>query len=139
MRTTLPCIVFALLCCVGCGNSTPSEPDPDALDAAHAWLALIDNGDYEASWENAAPYFRRAVPKDDWVLTMERLRKPLCANVSREVMHTQYVTQIPGGPDGKYLVLQIQAGFENKQSAIETVTPMLTQDDTWRVSGYYIR
>jgi hypothetical protein len=32
-----------------------------------------------------------------------------------------------------------RSSFSNKQSAVETVTPMLDPDGTWRVSGYYIR
>ena len=46
---------------------------------------------------------------------------------------------LPGAPDGHYVVLHYETSFENKKTAIETVTPMLDQDGDWRVSGYYIR
>jgi hypothetical protein len=36
-------------------------------------------------------------------------------------------------------VIQFATSFENKQSAVETVTPMRDSDGTWRVSGYYVR
>jgi hypothetical protein len=42
-------------------------------------------------------------------------------------------------PDGEYVVIQFEASFENKKSAIETVTPMLDKDGNWRVSGYYVK
>ncbi|MGB7602254.1 MAG: DUF4019 domain-containing protein [Candidatus Sulfotelmatobacter sp.] len=31
------------------------------------------------------------------------------------------------------------SGFKHKQSAVETITPMLDKDGKWRVSGYYIK
>jgi hypothetical protein len=37
------------------------------------------------------------------------------------------------------VVIQFKTESENKKSAIETVTPMLGKNKTWRVSGYYIR
>ena len=46
---------------------------------------------------------------------------------------------MPGAPDGEYVVIQFETSFENKKHAIETVTPMMDKDGTWRVSGYYIR
>jgi len=37
------------------------------------------------------------------------------------------------------VVIQFQTSYENKKSAVETVTPMVDPDGEWRVSGYYIR
>jgi hypothetical protein len=51
----------------------------------------------------------------------------------------EYSEKLPGAPDGKYVVIQFDAVFENKPSAVETVTPMLDPDGVWRVSGYFIR
>jgi len=31
------------------------------------------------------------------------------------------------------------AVFEKKKAAVETVTPMMDRDGTWRVSGYFIK
>jgi hypothetical protein len=50
-----------------------------------------------------------------------------------------YKTSLPGAPDGEYVVIQFGTSFENKKTAIETVTPMLDKDGKWRVSGYYIK
>jgi hypothetical protein len=50
-----------------------------------------------------------------------------------------YTKSLPGAPDGEYVVIQYDTGFEHKQSAVETVTPMLDKDGKWRVSGYFIR
>jgi hypothetical protein len=36
-------------------------------------------------------------------------------------------------------VIQFATSFENKKTAVETVTPMRDGDGAWRVSGYFIR
>jgi hypothetical protein len=70
---------------------------------------------------------------------MQGARQPLGKLVSREFKSTHYTTSAPGAPDGQYVIIQYNTSFENKKSAVETVTPMLEQDGKWRVSGYYIK
>jgi hypothetical protein len=50
-----------------------------------------------------------------------------------------YRESLPGVPDGKYVVLEFDTSFENKKTAVETVTPMQESDGTFRVSGYFIK
>lgn len=109
------------------------------MDAAKAWLSLVDAEKYAETWEEAAQYFRDAVPKDKWVQTMQAPRKPFGRNLSRDLKSKRYRTSLPGAPDGEYVVIQFKASFENKKSAIETITPMLDKDGKWRVSGYYMK
>ena len=109
------------------------------MGVAQAWLSMIDNGHYGESWETAASYFKGAITKDYWQQTVKAIRKPLGALVSREVKSKTYTQTLPGAPDGEYVVIQFNTSFGNKQSAVETVTPMLDTDGIWRVSGYYIQ
>ena len=76
---------------------------------------------------------------EQWQAQVGAVRKPLGKLVSRKLRSKQYTTTLPGAPDGKYVVIQFEAAFESKASAIETVTPMADTDGKWRVSGYYIR
>ena len=110
-----------------------------AVNVANAWLALVDQGQYSKSWENAAAYFKAAVGKDQWQTTLPAARTPFGQVLSRKLRSTQYATTLPGAPDGHYVVIQFQTSFERKSSAVETVTPMRDQDGKWRVAGYYIR
>ena len=110
-----------------------------ATDTANQWLAVVDAGDYGASWNTAAPMFKHAVLKGQWAQMLEATRTPLGKVVSRKVKSAEYTTSLPGAPDGEYVVVQYESVFEHKKSAIETVTPSLGDDGQWRVSGYYIR
>jgi hypothetical protein len=110
-----------------------------AESAARAWLALIDAGSYDESWSAAAVMFRQKVPKAQWQSAASNARGPLGALKSRALQSATFKSTLPGVPDGEYVIIQFASSFENKASAIETVTPMKDPDGKWRVSGYYIR
>jgi len=79
------------------------------------------------------------VTKDQWVKMIGATLGPLGANTSRKLKSAKYTTTLPGAPDGRYVVIQYESSFEHKQSAIETITPMLDNDGLWHVSGYFIK
>jgi hypothetical protein len=135
--TVLSIIILTLL--LSCAKSTHPEEEQAAVEAANQWLALIDSAQYEKSWEEAAEIFQNAVSKAGWERQLHGVRNPLGNLISRQVKSTQYSTSLPGAPDGEYVVITFQTSFENKKSAVETVTPMKDELGVWRVSGYYIR
>ncbi len=106
---------------------------------AQSWLTLIDNQEYERSWFESASLFRSIVPKEDWIQQIQAIRQPLGNLKYRQLMSLTYRNQIPGGPDGQYVVIQYMTAFEHKAKAIETITPMLDTDNNWRITGYYIK
>ncbi len=129
-------ILFTVLCY---GVHAEQSAEEAAVASAQKWLSLVDKGKYAESWDEAAGYLKSVVTKQTWVESLQAYRKPLGKLISRKPISKQYATTLPGAPDGEYVVIQFETSFQNKQSAIETVTPMLDKDGTWRVSGYYIR
>ena len=110
-----------------------------AIMSAGAWLSAVDEGSYAESWNLAAGFFKNAVTKEQWLNSMKTFRVPLGKMITRKLKSKQYTKTLPGAPDGEYVVIQYETTFENKKSAVETVTPMLDKDGKWRVSGYYIK
>ena len=110
-----------------------------AQDAAKTWLALVDAEKYGQSWDEAALLFRSAVMKVDWERVVRATRSSLGTLKSRTIKSATFTRSLPGAPDGEYVVIQFDAQFEHKASAVETVTPMRDRDGTWRVAGYYIK
>lgn len=110
-----------------------------ALGVSSAWLSLVDEGNYTESWSQAAGLFKAAVTKEQRQESMKAFRAPLGKVVARKLKSQQYTKTLPGAPDGEYVVIQYETKFEKKQSAIETITPMLDKDGNWRISGYYIK
>ncbi len=133
----ITCILFILLSWMPALADEMAEKK--AVESANAWLKLIDDGQYSKSWERAAELFKNAVTKEQWNQSLNAVRKPLGKVIRRNVKSKQYMMSLPGAPDGEYVVIQCETSFENKKTAIETVTPMLDKDGKWRVSGYYIK
>ncbi len=134
---SIACIFLFLLSAIPASASEMAEKK--AIEASHAWLKLVDNGQYAKSWETAAEIFKNAVSQEQWNQSLSTARKPLGKPIKRTVKSKRYMTSLPGAPDGEYVVIQYETSFENKKASIETVTPMLEKDGTWRVSGYYIK
>lgn len=134
-------LMVSIVSCVGCAEKQETNPEAEkaAVEAAGTWLELVDSGKYSESWEEAAEYLRNAVSKDNLQSSLRAARKPLGKLVSRKLKSTCYTTTAPGALDGQYVIIQYETSFENKKSAVETVTPMLDKDGKWKVSGYYIK
>lgn len=141
MRIILAVAAVLGLATAGCtkDEKADGEIERHAISAANQWLEIVDTGRYAESWDTACTYFRGAVPKDQWVPQIRAVREPLGAVLRREVSSTKHTTELPGAPDGDYVVIQYHTSFEHKARAIETVTPMRDEDGVFRVSGYYVR
>jgi len=137
----IPFLVWGLAAFLALVAATGDAGDREeqAVKAAEAWLALVDAGDYGASWDDAAQMFKRAVTKEQWEKMVQAVRPPLGQVESRAVKSATFATTLPGAPDGEYVVIQFETSFANKKAAIETVTPMKDPDGAWRVSGYYVK
>jgi len=132
-------VFVGLVLAVGFAPAQESGNEQAAVSAAEKWLSMVDNEQYADSWKESAEYFRTAINQKQWEQSMQSVRKPLGRLLSRKIKSAMYMTSLPGAPDGQYVVIQFDTSFENKKSAIETVTPMLDKDGKWRITGYYIR
>jgi hypothetical protein len=110
-----------------------------AQSAAGAWLTLVDGGNYAASFDSAAAFFRQAVTPDQWQTAVKQARAPFGPLSARHVIAAVYAAALPNAPPGEYVVLQYETAGAKGQHVIETVTPMHEANGRWRVSGYYIK
>jgi len=135
----LPFILF-LWIVSGLPEARANDADDLAAEkAAVEWLTLVDESHFAQSWEQAASYFKSTVSKSKWEAQVKAARQPMGKLISRTVKTKEFAKTLPGAPDGEYVVLQFDTKFENKQSAVETITPQKDKDGKWRVCGYFIR
>ena len=109
-----------------------------AQEAATAWLAILDAGEYEETWNEAAAAFQAAVTVGDWVAAVVQARSDFEPFGERTLLGSEYMTDIPNAPPGEYVVFQFRASVDGDRTVIETLTPM-KEDGTWKVSGYFVR
>jgi hypothetical protein len=115
------------------------QAEEKAVAVSMEWLKLVDSGQYDASWDAASVLFKKAVDKGQWKQQVSAVRGQMGKVKSRKLRSKHYATSLPGSPDGEYVVIQYETSFDNKRSAVETITPMLDKDGIWRISGYYIK
>jgi protein-disulfide isomerase len=140
MKKTITFAALALLFIyAGCQAQENKKAEEAAVSAAKEWLAMVDDGKFGESWDEAAGIFRGAIPRDQWIKAIQSVKNPLGKTLKRELTSSSSRTTLPGAPDGEYVVIQFTTSFENKASATETITPALDKDGTWRISGYYIK
>ena len=99
----------------------------------------MDQGRYGEGWEAATGFLRNSAGKEFWSESLKAAREPAGCGQVQKGQERRIPHQDAGRPDGEYVVIQYTTAFENKDSAVETVTPMLDKDKAWRVSGYYVK
>jgi hypothetical protein len=138
------CIALGILSIglAACNVAIAADEEIDtvpAMAAAQAWVAMVDRGQYGASWEAASESFRGAIERVKWETTIESVRAPLGIVSSRKVRMANFTRMLPGAPPGEYVVVQFDTRFENRPLSTEIVTPVRDKDGTWRVAGYFIK
>ncbi|MGS2723046.1 DUF4019 domain-containing protein [Porticoccus sp. GXU_MW_L64] len=115
-----------------------AETNQSQTNAALAWLAIVDSGNYVDSWHQAAPFFQTKVSSEQWVKAANNVRTPLGKRISHNITSASAYTSLPNAPEGEYVVVKIATRFEYKESATETIT-VTKVGSNWRVVGYFIK
>lgn len=132
-------LAFLMVCTLAAGAQAMTSAEQQAVDTSLAWLTLVDQDNYEQSWQEAASYFKNVVKQAQWASLTGGVRKQLGAVISRKAASATAMSSMPGAPDGEYWVILFNTTFKNKKQAVETVTLMKDKDGKWRAVGYFIR
>ncbi len=131
-------LLVAVLSVAGAAEQGPTAKETEAVAAAKVFLSMVDRGEYVQSWEQASSLFAERIPKEDWVEGISRFRPTFGAVQERTLKGSHFARSLPGAPDGEYVLILFTSTFEQKVSAVETITMMLDVDKQWRAAGYYI-
>lgn len=115
-----------------------AETEGASAVAARGWLALVDSSQWEQSWETAGTMFKSQLTAAQWTETVQPVRQPLGALVSRQLASTNLTDSLPGVPKGEYAVLQFRTDFTDMKDTVETVT-LVKEASGWAVVGYFIK
>ncbi|HVZ19079.1 MAG TPA: DUF4019 domain-containing protein [Terriglobales bacterium] len=113
-------------------------PEDKARFAAEQWIVLVDDGQYDESWKEAAKVFQDSVSSSDWQKKTEAERTQLGPRESRKLKDIKPGPGAKGLPGGQYVQVKYQSSFANKKVATETITAVLESDGNWRVAAYSV-
>jgi hypothetical protein len=116
-------------------NSADSAENHAAIDAAQSWLAALDAGNYDASWNQSATVFRAGNGSAaNWASAASEMRGPLGNVVSRRLKEAAPTNLQEGAAYG----LVFETSFAARPSAVEEVTVVL-DGGFWKVAGYMVK
>lgn len=110
--------------------SSASVAETAPVHTAREWLALVDAGDWNASWNATGQAFKSLNTSDQWAAVSQSVRAPLGAVVSRKLVREDHVPAPPYG----YQIVTFKTSYANKADATETLSLAL-EGDSWRVVG----
>lgn len=131
---------LSALSLAGLGRPAGAHPDweREATTAAQAWLRLVDEGRHPASWTEAASLLRGEIGLREWDTALRATRDPLGRCFWRNLQSRAAVEGPPGDLRGPYVVIRFESVFARRGRAVETITPVLGPDGSWRVAAYFI-
>ena len=120
-------------------QSLQASPDADlvksALGSSQNWLAEIDSGKYDESYNEGCLAFHNKVSRDQWDTILKALRPPLGAVVSRKVASYVYKPDGYEGLEGECFVIRYNTSFSKVPTNLELVV-LKKEDGQWRGAGY---
>lgn len=125
---------------VAATTTGPADPDVAlAKKAALAWLALVDAGKYEATWDEAATSFQKAQSKADWARGLGGARPTKGKLITRTFSNHEIRTNLPNYPPGKYITVRFNCVFEKQKDGAESVTFIKDGTRGLRMMSYFLK
>lgn len=112
-------------------STAPAESA--AVGAARDWLALVEKGDWNGSWEATGQSFKAMNSVETWSRVASEVQGPLGAVTARVLISEQ---EVPAPPYG-YQMVKFRTDYANKPGAIETLS-LIREGGAWRVVGVTI-
>ncbi|MCB2194105.1 MAG: DUF4019 domain-containing protein [Deltaproteobacteria bacterium] len=115
------------------------EVDIQAQGQAKHWLGLLDQGNYDEAYRQAAPVLQAAVTPAKWRQMMTQLAAKTGPSKERKLLHGRATQDLPGAPKGNYYLAVFEPNFTRQPKLLEQVALILESDGQWRVAGYYLK
>lgn len=143
---TLPILIAAVALAAGggVGEALAQEggqgefSEAAVREAAESWLALVDAGQGPASWKQASSAFRNGMSREAWTKRMRSIRSQLGQLEDRSPVSARFARQLPGSPQGEYVVLLYESRFTGYRVATERLILRRAEDGSWGVAGYFV-
>lgn len=134
-------VAAALFLAGGPAAAQPSDEHAAATkkaqQAAEAWLALVDDDAFAASWDSAATLLQKRIKRENWVQRAQQLRDTVQALSARTLTTSQHRDSLRRAPgEGPFVLLKYRSSFG--AGRFEELVLTVRQDTTWKVTGYQV-
>jgi hypothetical protein len=144
-RILVLCLLTAIITS-GCVNSKKETANLPAgvkaktiIAVSEQWLKKLDDGMYSHGYDDGSAHLKTQVTLEKWLENMNAFRKPLGKPGARKEINMYYEQNMPGSPEGEYVVVQYGTVYLQRDVIIETVVLIKEPDGVWRASGYFMK
>ena len=146
-----PALLSAIVLLAGCYMPSPAGqqavlPEPtsgtgaqqrEAADAALGYLAMIDRGEFEQTWDRSGPALQGISSRFAWVGMLRLTHKARAPVGGRQVEGLGFSTQVDTrAPRGEYVTVRFRSGTAQASTTEQVV--MQKHQDRWKIVGYFI-
>lgn len=143
-------VILLLLALTGCNVSFSSGsqaglPTPtagtasqqaEAAEAARQYLAMIDNQEYEKTWDRAGSALKATTNKLMWTNVLKASSKAFGSSAQRDIDGFGFTHKIEAAvPEGDYVTVLFVSKPGNKAHTEKLV--MQKEQGSWKIIGYF--
>lgn len=137
-------VAFVFLSLILFSFSAVAQDEQDVIiNSSQQWLALLDEGQYQESWEASGALMQQAVSADQWQQAIENVHEQLTMLTGsavdltqRELVEVAELEDQANLPEGDYRTLQYRVVHGDYVFA-EVVTVQL-ENGQWKTVGYFV-
>lgn len=108
------------------------------VQLAKEYVTELDQGLYAQSWEKSGFLFRQTVSQNDWVKSLNLIRKPLGKAMSRKLGERRMIKDPYNLLKGQFMVVEFDTSFEHAPEGRELLILRSGSDDVWHVASYEV-
>jgi DNA-binding CsgD family transcriptional regulator len=110
--------------------TTSPAAETDAVRAARMWLALVDAGEWQRSWDATSRTFQSLNTPGRWAEVAASVQTPLGTVIGHELISEDFVPAPPSG----YQLIKFKSRYAKKPETTLTLT-LERENERWKVSG----
>lgn len=111
-------------------TTTSPAAETDAVRAARLWLALVDAGDWQRSWDATSRTFQSLNTHERWAEVAASVQTPLGPVIGHELVSEDFVPAPPSG----YQLVKFRSRYANRAETTLTLS-LERENERWKVSG----
>ena len=115
-----------------------TAPERAAQTAAESWLALVDAGKVQESWQAMAEPARKGIGEAGWKAGFNSVQQKFGTLTGRKLRSAHPSNKSPGGRSGEFMLFEFQSTSAKHGTVTEKVATSHESDGEWRVISYTV-
>ena len=109
------------------------------ISDSQKWLALIDDGDFQGSWNNLSQLAKSFLQWEDYRRATANFRSERGGVYERVLKRVWYTPDWPHSPKGDYLGVEYESRMRFDKDRVIELTVLAYEDGKWRVLAHQFR